>query len=141
MNFSKTTEYALRILGYMAKDESVSYTTNTIFEALNIPFRYMRKEMTELTKSGLIESIQGKFGGYRLARKTSEIFLYDIVMATESTFFSTVCFFGYNECALEHACYLHEKWSKVRFEIESILKTTSLSDLIDRPTGQLIDIN
>ncbi len=134
MTFSKTTEYALRIAGFMAIDDKKIYSTNEIFEALHIPFRYLRKLMTILTKTSLIESIQGKFGGYKLGKKPEDISLFDIVMATDDSFQGNTCFFGYKTCALDHFCVMHTKWDSVRTNVANVLKTTSLKDL--KESGQ-----
>ena len=66
MNFNKTTEYAFRILSFMAEDESRIYSVDEIFKNLKIPYRYLRKLMTNLSKSELILSVQGKSGGFRI---------------------------------------------------------------------------
>ncbi len=129
MNFSKTTEYALQILSYMASDEEKLYSTNEIYKALKIPFRYLRKQMTILSKTDLIESIQGKYGGYKFSKKISEISLLDIVNATEDTGLKDECFFGYQNCALTVTCVMHNKWASVRANISNVLKTTSLKDI------------
>lgn len=113
----------------MANDEGKIYSTNEIFEALSIPFRYLRKLMTILTKTALIESIQGKFGGYKLGKKAEDISLFDIVMATDDSFQGNTCFFGYQTCALDHLCVMHNKWDSVRTNVANVLKTTSLKDL------------
>ena len=54
MNINKTAEYALRIFGYMALDDNKLYSANDIYENLKIPFRYLRKLLTTLSKSDLI---------------------------------------------------------------------------------------
>ena len=72
MNFSKTTEYALRILSYMSLDENRLYTANDLFDKLQIPFRYLRKQMNFLLKQGLLVSIQGKQGGYQIAKPSNK---------------------------------------------------------------------
>ena len=53
MNFNRTTEYALQIMSLMARDEARLYRTDDIYDKLKIPYRYLRKLMTGLAKSGL----------------------------------------------------------------------------------------
>ena len=95
MNFKKTTEYALRILSHMAIDEKKLYSTKEIYESLSIPFRYLRKQMTILSKSEFLESVQGKYGGYRISKNLNEITLLNIIDATGDTQLANECFFGY----------------------------------------------
>jgi Rrf2 family protein len=129
MDFNKTTQYALRILSFMAEDETKMYSTNEIFESLKIPYRYLRKQMTILSKTGLIISIQGKYGGFKLNRNIKDISLFEIVKATEETRFDNICFFGHDKCSLKKKCAVHYKWLQVREHIINVLKTTSLLDI------------
>jgi Rrf2 family protein len=129
MNFSKTTEYTLRILSYMANDESRLYSANEIFDQLKIPFRYLRKQLTVLSKSGLMQSEQGIKGGYRLARSNKEITLLDIVTACGETLADDMCFFGINKCSFGQKCAMHDKWAVVKENIRKVLRSTTLADL------------
>jgi len=129
MNFSKTTEYALNILSYMAVDESKLYSAEDIFKELKIPYRYLRKQLTILSKSDLISSIQGKHGGYKISKNLEEISLLDIINATGDKLLSNHCFFGFTECAFQEKCAFHDKWEKVRSEINTVLSSTNLAEL------------
>lgn len=129
MNFSKTTEYALRILSYISLDENKLYSTIELSEKLDIPYRYLRKLMNILSKQGLLNSIQGKQGGYKIAKSLSDITLFEIVNATEDFSKENQCFFGFQECPLQNRCSMHNKWGEVRDQTFSILKNTTLLDI------------
>lgn len=129
MNFSKTTEYAFRILSYMAQDEFRLYTVDEIFKKINVPYRYLRKLMTNLTTSGFIVSIQGKNGGYKISKTTEEVWLVDILKAVDPDYLSGKCFFGFENCALQPACIMHDQWTEIRLNINNVLAKTSLADI------------
>lgn len=129
MNFSKTTEYALRILSYISLDENRLYSAIELSEKLNIPYRYLRKQMNALSKQGLLESLQGKQGGYKIAKKLTDITLFEIINATEDFSKENQCFFGFQECPLQNRCSMHDKWGEVRDKTFLILKTTTLQDI------------
>lgn len=129
MNFSKTTEYAFRILSFMAQDESRLYNVDEIFEKLRIPYRYLRKLMTNLTRSGFIVSIQGKNGGYKISKKIEEIKLLEILDAVDPDYLSGKCFFGFDNCALQIPCIMHNQWTDIRTNITTVLAGTSLADI------------
>ena len=84
MRLSKTSEYALRILIYMAKAPDTLYSASHLIEKLNVSDKYLRRLMTDLCKSGFIQSIQGREGGYRFIRDTREIFIYDVINSVEN---------------------------------------------------------
>lgn len=129
MNFSKTTEYAFRILSFMAQDEGKLYNVDEIFEKHRIPYRYLRKLMTNLTRSGLIVSIQGKNGGYKISKNTVDIKLLEILNAVDPEYLSGKCFFGFDNCALQIPCIMHDQWTAIRKNINTILAGTSLADV------------
>jgi Rrf2 family protein len=138
MNFSKTTEYALQILNFMAGDETKLYTANEIYEQLKIPYRYLRKQLTIMTKNNLLISVQGKEGGYKAGKKNDQFTLLDIIQGTGDSILKNDCFFGFGNCALTEKCIMHEKWSKIRENIQQVLSTTSLADI---KKNQLINLN
>jgi Rrf2 family protein len=129
MNFNKTTEYAFRILSFMAEDESRIYSVDEIFKNLKIPYRYLRKLMTNLSKSELILSVQGKSGGFRISKKIEDVKLLEIVTAIDPDYLSGHCFFGFDNCALQSVCAMHDQWMAVRTNITTILSNTSLADI------------
>lgn len=48
-----------------------------------VPAAYLGKQMQRLAGAGIVESVPGRRGGFRLARPTDEITLLDIVLAVE----------------------------------------------------------
>lgn len=141
MNFNKTTEYAFRVFAFMAMDGAKLYRADEIYKHLKIPLRYLKRLLTELSKTGLMESIQGNRGGYKLSKNSSEITLLDIVNATETHEEKNLCFFGFKECQLSKKCHMHDNWINIIQGIEKLLKTTTLTDLIDVETQKYITDN
>ena len=129
MNFSTTTEYALRIMSYMCLDEKRMYKATDIIEELNIPQRYLRKLMTKLSKSDIIKSVQGKYGGYVIARELDDISLLDIVLAAGEKFNQSECFFGLKNCTYSVKCKMHKEWAEINSRIHDVLSSTTLLDI------------
>lgn len=129
MKLSNTSEYALRILIYMGKDVQRLYSAKQLVEALHISDKYLRRLMTDLTKSGIISSIQGRDGGYLIAKKPEEIKLADIIEAIEGMDKYTGCLLGFENCSDENPCALHSSLGPIRREFFSIFTKKSLNDL------------
>lgn len=132
MTLSKTTEYALRTLAFMAADISRMYSSDYLHKNLKIPKKYLQSLLTDLSKSGLITSNRGKYGGFSITKSTKKIFLSDIIEAVEGFQKSPTCFFGFGECALNEPCAMHDAWEKSQKELIKTLSTTKLSDLIKK---------
>jgi Rrf2 family protein len=132
MTLSKTTEYALRILTLMASDPEKMYSSLYLHDKLNIPKKYLQRLLTDLSKNGLIKSIQGRNGGFVFAKKIEKIFISDIIDAIEGFSKTPSCFFGFEKCALDNPCAIHDVWITSQNDLIKILSTTKLSDLINR---------
>lgn len=129
MKLSNTSEYALRILAYMAKEPSKIYTAKQLVEKLHISDKYLRQLMTSLAKKGLIYSIQGREGGYLFARDTNDIYVSDIIEAVEGVNKYLGCIMGFDHCSDENPCVMHKLWVKTRKPFAETFLTSSLAQL------------
>jgi Rrf2 family protein len=132
MNFSKTTQYALRVMSFMAKDEQSLYVANELYEQLQIPQHYLRSLLKDLSKSGLLVSTKGKGGGFRLSRSIDLISLSDIVKVTEHTEILSACIFGFENCCSEDKCVMHDIWTASKLNINNVLNTMSLRQVVEK---------
>ncbi len=126
MFLTRTTEYAIRILIFMAAKDRELYTTTYLSEELHIPYKYLTKIMTDLARVGLVESIKGRNGGFKIALPLDEITLYDIVSAVEGTQTLDSCILGFPDCSPDNPCALHYLWEKNKANIIKTMKETNL---------------
>jgi len=129
MDLSKTTQYALRILSLMVNDSEKMYSSAYLYRKLDIPKKYLQRLLTDLSKNGLIKSVQGRTGGFMFAKKVDTIFLSDIVDAVEGFNNEPYCFFGFDTCPLDDHCAMHDVWAEAQNEVIKILSKTKLIDL------------
>lgn len=84
MKIKITTIYAAQILGYMLSKENGLTTANEIVEKTEISYQYCMKIMNEMKRAGLLESEQGRNGGYRLKKSAESITVYDVMKIFEA---------------------------------------------------------
>jgi Rrf2 family protein len=132
MNFSKTASYALNILSFMAKDESTSFSAKHMHEKLEIPYSYLRQVLISLSKNGFIKSTKGRGGGYTFSKKAEDIYLADIVEATDGLESFNICILGFRACPFNTKCSMHSVWEKTREDVLKVLEETSLADLANK---------
>lgn len=137
MNLSKTSKYALRILGHMAKDERALYSSQQLHKEIDVPERYLRRLLTDLSKHGFIKSIQGRQGGFTFAGKINEITLLQIVEAIDGPNAINGCILGYDSCAFDHSCPMHDIWEETKQKTIKTLSDTTLSDIYNSSVGML----
>lgn len=134
MRFQKTTEYAIRVMIYLAKNHQERYSARRLSEILNIPYKYLGRLMSKLADAGLVDSEQGKLGGYRLHRPLEQIYLYQIADLVEGLEDYQRCILGFEDCSDDNPCALHELWVDPREDLKAMLYSTTLADLEKEPS-------
>ena len=142
MIYSKTTEYAIRALTYMAiKPEGIPVSAREVSRRSSVPYAYIAKTFQVLVAAGILESRKGPGGGFFFAGKPSEIRLIDIMKALDDAKQSPLskCVMGLERCGEINPCPLHSIWSTTTKRTMEQLKKNTLLDmvgLIERfPTG------
>ncbi len=132
MLLSKACEYGLRAALYMALEQKEEYISiRNMSKKLDISYHFLTKILQQLTKAGLMESYKGPNGGVRLAEKSGDIQLFEIVKAIDGDELFTECVLGLPGCGERKPCALHQKWANHREEIKMMLKTTTLQKLAE----------
>jgi len=129
MFLSKTSEYALRILTYMALNNEKLLSAKDLFEELKIPKRYLMRLLTDLSKSGFITATRGRSGGYVFARSLERIYFSEIINSVEGLQSFEGCVLGNAVCPVDKPCALHQIWEKPKQAFLETIKTTTLADL------------
>ncbi len=129
MILTKTTEYAVRVLTYMASQEQNLFSAKYLHEQLNIPYKYLTKLMTDLAKTGCLTSVRGRDGGFKFTKNLKEITLSRIIEAVEGMESFNACILGFHECSNENPCAMHYVWEKNKAEFIKTLENTTLYDI------------
>lgn len=84
--------YGLAAMYELAKKNSDKPTKiKDIAKNANIPQNFLEQILLELKKNNLLVSIKGAHGGYKLAKKTEDIQVYEIITTLEDNFFQVEC--------------------------------------------------
>ena len=133
MRFQKTTEYAIRVMVYLAKHQEDRLSARTLSDTLDIPYKYLARLMSKLADAGLVNSEQGKLGGYRIHQPLDSIYLSQIAGLVEGLEDYQRCILGFEDCSDENPCSLHDLWLDRREDIKAMLYSTTLADLENEP--------
>jgi Rrf2 family nitric oxide-sensitive transcriptional repressor len=137
MRLTVYTDYALRLLMYLAlKDEGLA-TINEVAERYGISKNHLMKVAYELGTAGYVETVRGRGGGLRLAKPAASLSLGDIVRQTEPDMALVPCFKPVDApCAIERCCVLRKALDKARHAFLGVLDGYTLKDLV-RPRTPL----
>ncbi|TYR80659.1 Rrf2 family transcriptional regulator [Priestia megaterium] len=125
MKFSKATNYALHtMLMLVVASPTKPVGVQQLAEDQGVSPTYLSKILTKLVKGGLIVSVSGANGGYRLSKKKDEITFLDILHAIEG---NTSLF----ECHFDHGpeCLIQQVMTEAESKMEEHLKSTKIVDL------------
>src|SRR5262245_6772125 len=81
MKLTRATAYARRALVFLARNGGRPVASYDVAAAEGIPERFLLKCLRPLVVAGLVRSVKGPHGGYRLARPAREITLLEVVEA------------------------------------------------------------
>lgn len=102
-----------------------------------ISLSYLEQLFSRLRQSGLVSSVRGPGGGYRLARGGDSIFVAQIVDAVNESVDATNCG-GNADCANGEQCLTHYLWADLSDQIHNFLNGISLAGLVARAEVQQV---
>ena len=82
MQFNTSTDYAIRMILYLAKESKI-VSSSKLSAAIGVSSRYLLQISAKLRDAGLIEVTYGGNGGFSLLQPATKITLYDIVIVME----------------------------------------------------------
>ncbi|WP_181306559.1 Rrf2 family transcriptional regulator [Rufibacter sp. XAAS-G3-1] len=130
---SKTTEYALRAIVYIALHDAKSLRVGIkeIAKELELPTHFMGKILQDLVRKGVIASMKGPGGGFFLHRPAREISILEVVRTIDGLEAFKKCGMGMKECSDTHPCPLHHDIKQYRQQLLSTFSNKSIQDLVD----------
>jgi Rrf2 family protein len=148
MKITAQEEYGLRCLLRLAQaDDGQSLTLPEVAAAEGLSVPYAAKLLSVLRQAGLIESVRGRSGGYRLAQDPADIGLGSLLLILGEPLFDDP---GYcqrhagpatedKNCVHHSACGLRALWQTLEQWLRSSLDQISLADLL-QSEGRIVDL-
>ncbi len=100
-----------------------------ISERQDISLSYLEQLFSRLRKQGLVMSVRGPGGGYRIAKPHQNISVSDIITAVDEQIDATQC--GGNEnCHEDGPCMTHDLWASLNQKILDYLSGVTLADMV-----------
>lgn len=131
--FSQTSEYALRIVVYLASLGGTPATIAQTAAATRTPAGYLAKVLVSLGRGGIVVSRRGLHGGSVLARAAEDISVYDVVQAVDPIKRITTCPLGLESHGV-NLCPLHRRLDAAIASVEEALRSSSIAELVAEPT-------
>ena len=131
MQLTSTTDYAIRIVCYLAAQRQM-ISTSELSQELSVPSSYIPKITKKLKQAGIIKACEGTNGGYMLAKQPENISLMKIISCVEETMAINRCLEEDRFCSrnLEDTCKIHKILLSLQNTYNNKLESVKVSDVI-----------
>lgn len=131
LRITKLSDYATLVLATLAKRGSDISSANVLAQLTQLQPSTVNKILKPLARAGLIHSLRGLKGGYRLARAPEDIYLAQIIEAIEGPIALTECSNTICTCTKHRNCAIRDKWRMINQSIVALFQAVSLAQMLD----------
>lgn len=131
MRLTSFTDYALRVLIFLAVEPGRRATIADIAGTFDIKRNHLTKVVHFLARQGWLVTVRGKGGGLQLALQPAHIGVGDVVRRCEGADLPAECFDReHNRCRITRACRLRGVLSDATRAFHQVLDRHTLADLV-----------
>jgi len=131
--FSKTCEYAIRALIYIAQKSKDGGRIGIKDIALGIdsPEYFIAKILQDLSRKGFVQSAKGPNGGFYMDDNNLGLSVADIVREIDGGRLFSGCGLGLKECSENHPCPIHNEFKYIRQAIQVMLEGSKIQLFVE----------
>ncbi|BCW89505.1 HTH-type transcriptional regulator IscR [Alphaproteobacteria bacterium SO-S41] len=134
MKLNTKGRYAVMAITDLAKFSSARpVSLADIAARQEISLSYLEQLFAKLRRAGLVRSVRGPGGGYRLARSAAETRVAEVILAVDEPIKATRCEIGSPKgCTGTSArCITHDLWEELSRQIHIFLSSVTLADILE----------
>jgi Rrf2 family iron-sulfur cluster assembly transcriptional regulator len=136
VRLSTKGRYAVMAMADLAGHEGATRPISLaeIAERQEISLSYLEQLFAKLRRGGLVRSVRGPGGGYRLSRQAVDVRVADIILAVDEPISATRCKSGspIGCTGTTTRCVTHDLWEELGRQIHVFLSSVSLADVVER---------
>jgi len=130
LKLTKKADYGLIAVKHLAAvGNGATSSAKEIADTYGIPLPLLAKILQKLTKTGLLLSVPGSSGGYKLARQPERISALEVIHAIDGPIILTTCFTAHGRCDQSEKCTVREPLRKVHEAIIHLLDRITISEM------------
>jgi FeS assembly SUF system regulator len=126
---SKLADYATVIMTGLARDPERLRNAADLAADIHLAAPTVSKVLKRLAREGLLVSIRGAHGGYKLARAPADITMAQIIAALEGPLGLTDCAAHNGRCGIESLCHVRGNWLRINLAVQRALEGVTLAEL------------
>lgn len=129
LRINKLADYGFMLMASLVKEQR-ALNARELAQITHLALPTVSKILKALTKAGLLKSLRGAQGGYRLACDAETITLATLLEALEENMAIVDCAHGGLACNVEHFCRVRHNWQLINRSFQKILSEISLADML-----------
>lgn len=133
IKLSRLADYAVVLLTQMGGGTKAVHNALDLAERTGLPVPTVSKILATLARDGILVSVRGAKGGYRLALPPPRITVAAIIAAIDGPIALTQCVDTKGNCNVETLCPTRSGWHKINDAILGALAGVTLADLMGTP--------
>ena len=129
---TREADYSIRAILYLSQPDKAERVipVKELAESTDIPYRFLRKIMLGLVNSGFVVSVRGRSGGFRLALRSRDITLLDVLHATDPRGVTlNRCLRQGETCCNVDRCPVHSQLSILQSRLDESLQGITFDEL------------
>src|SRR5579864_2930234 len=131
LKLTKKADYGLIALRHLASVPGATASTKEIADAYSLPVTLLAKVLQQLSRAGIVQSVAGTNGGYKLMRNPGAVSALEVVRAIDGPVILTHCFTEHGTCEQSDKCTVREPLRKVHEAILDLLQKFTIDDLAE----------
>lgn len=137
MQLSSKGRYAVMAMADLARNSDGGVVPlAAIAERQKLSLTYLEQLFAKLRRAGLVDSMRGPGGGYRLASEAHDITIAAVMMAVEEPVKMTRCHAEGIGCVGDSKCLTHDLWRALGDRIVDFLDNVTLGDVVDNAAAK-----
>lgn len=129
LKLSKLADYATMLMTAMAAAPAQLHTAQGLAARTHVAAPTAAKLLKLLAKAGLVESLRGAHGGYRLSAPPDRINIAQVIDALEGPIAVTECSEHQSGCSIESSCTTRANWRLINRAIREALEAVTLAQM------------
>jgi FeS assembly SUF system regulator len=128
LRISKLTDYAIVLMAELTQSGEL-LSAHALAERVHIEAPTAGKVLKLLAGAGLVESVRGASGGYRVTRPAEDISVAEVIAAIEGPIAMTECSVEPGLCHQESSCNLRSNWQQISVAVARALDAVTLAQM------------
>ena len=141
LKLSKLADYGIVVMTYLAHEPAQVRAANEVAMSTRVALPTVSKVLKLLSRGGLVASVRGAKGGYRLARSPGAVSIAEVIHALEGPLAMTECTSAVGACTQEPYCAVRGNWQRINETIYHALARVTLADMVGPPPGRVVAVS